>query len=170
MIDTTPLQIPCEVWFGFSNCARLHNLLPIPRLLQGDERLISAELCFLNKVLGLLLCLWWWQFLNILSIMDFLVVITASPTEGRNSMWKPIETSLTKHLSCPRAKQEFDKPKRESCFKQHEWQMENAIWHGKPCLENGDQFAVLQQSSLSCYSLSVWALLLSELRNLRCVA
>ena len=25
--------------------------------------------------------------------------------------------------------------------------MENAIWPSKPCLENGDQFAVLQQLS-----------------------
>lgn len=62
------------------------------------------------------------------------------------------------------------KRERDTCFKQHEWQMENAIRQGKPCLENGDQFAVLRQSSLSCSSLSSWSSLFLELRGTWCVA
>ena len=152
----TPILFTNPMWsmIWFSNCARLHNLLPIPARLLWDERLISVELCFLNKVLGLLLCLWWWQNLNILSIMDFSRIMTASvavPTEGSGSQVEVDRSFSDKTLELGpegwAGVWQAKRRERDTCFKQHEWQMENAIWHSKPCLEYGDQFAVLQQLS-----------------------
>ena len=152
----TPILFTNPMWsmIWFSNCARLHNLLPIPARLLWDERLISVELCFLNKVLGLLLCLWWWQNLNILSIMDFSHIITVSvavPTEGSGSQVEVDRSFSDNTLELGpegwAGVWQAKRRERDTCFKQHEWQMENAIWPSKPCLENGDQFAVLQQLS-----------------------